>query len=138
MSLTYHPNIGTIVICDYHGFVSPEMVKRRPVIVISPRFRTRSNLCTVVPLSTTIPEPPMPYHYKLVVDPPLPKPYDSTVMWVKADMFATVSFSRLFLPRKGKTSNGSRQYDIRIIDKFDLRKIQECVLHAIGLSHLTG
>jgi len=138
MPLTYHPNIGTIVICDYQGFISPEMIKRRPAIVISPRFRKRNNLCTVVPLGTTPPDPPMPYHYKLVVDPPLPKPYDSPVMWVKADMFATVSFSRLFIPQKGKLNNGKRDYDVRIIEEFDLKKIQECVLHAIGLPHLTG
>jgi uncharacterized protein YifN (PemK superfamily) len=56
MPLTYHPETGTILICDYNlggGFIEPEMVKRRPVVVISPRFRHRDWLCTVVPLSTT-------------------------------------------------------------------------------------
>jgi uncharacterized protein YifN (PemK superfamily) len=29
MSLPYHPKQGTIVICDFKGFVPPEMVKRK-------------------------------------------------------------------------------------------------------------
>jgi mRNA interferase MazF len=51
MSLTFHPDAGTIVICDYStGFQPPEMVKVRPVVVVSPR-RRGSQLVTVVPIS---------------------------------------------------------------------------------------
>jgi mRNA interferase MazF len=50
MSLPYHPKQGTIVICDFKGFVSPEMVKRRPAVIVSPRLRKREGLCTIVPL----------------------------------------------------------------------------------------
>lgn len=95
MSITFHPEQGTIVICDFTGFVVPEMVKRRPAVVISPRLRTRTGLCTVVPLSTTPPAPIAPYHCKLHVTPTLPKPYDAPYHWVKADMVYTVSFARL-------------------------------------------
>jgi mRNA interferase MazF len=52
-------------------------------------------------------------------------------------MFATVSFERLSLPFEGKDGRGKRKYDIRIVDELDLIKIRECILHAIGLSHLT-
>ncbi len=57
MPLTFSPRPGEIVICDFStGFRPPEMVKVRPVVVISPRRRT-SQLVTVVPLSTTPPDP---------------------------------------------------------------------------------
>lgn len=137
MALPYHPNIGTIVICDFKGFVVPEMVKRRPCIIISPRFKQRNQLCTIVPLSTKRPEPIMNYHYKLYIEPPLPPPYNSKIHWVKTDMLATVSLQRLNLPFY-KNKNGKRERDIRVIDKIDLKKIRECVLCAIGLNYLTN
>ncbi|MFZ1545622.1 MAG: type II toxin-antitoxin system PemK/MazF family toxin [Candidatus Nitrotoga sp.] len=137
MAINIHPEIGTIVICDFSGFIAPEMIKRRPAVVISPRLRTRNGLCTVVPLSTTPPNDIAPYHFKLHVTPPLPSPNDAAFHWVKADMIYTVSFARLYLPFNGKDNSGKRIYDIRVIDKADLLKIQQCVLHAIGLTSLT-
>jgi len=80
----------------------------------------------------------MPYHYKLKLDEPLPKPYDSLIQWVKADMVATVSFDRLSLPFKGKDSSGKREYVVKVIEDIDLRNIRACMLHALSLSHLTG
>lgn len=138
MGLTYHPEIGTIVLCDFHGFVPPEMVKRRPVIIVSPRLRHRDNLCTIVPLSTTPPNPVMAYHYKLKLDNPLPAPYDSPFQWVKGDMVTSVSFKRLLLPSAGKDANGKRNYIIKVIEDIDLRNIRECILHSLDLSYLTG
>lgn len=52
-------------------------------------------------------------------------------------MIYTVSCDRLYLPFDGKEGNGKRKYDIRIIDKADLFKIQGCMLHAVGLTNLT-
>jgi uncharacterized protein YifN (PemK superfamily) len=135
--IKFHPEIGTILICDFDGFIEPEMVKRRPVIVISPRFKNRNGLCTIVPLSTTLPKPVMPYHYKLKLDEPLPAPFDSPFQWVKADMVATVCFTRLFFPKE-KDAEGKRENLYRTIEAIDLRNIRACVLHAISLSHLTG
>jgi len=137
MSLKYHPEQGTIVICDFKGFVAPEMVKRRPAIIISPRLRKRGRLCTIVPLSTTAPDPIAPYHCKLYVDPVLPKPYSAKFHWVKADMIYTVSLDRLYLPFDGKDEMGRRNYDMRVIDKADLLKIQQCMLTGLGLTALT-
>lgn len=137
MAINYHPEPGTILICDYHGFIEPEMIKRRAVVVLSPRLRGRHNLCTVVPLSTTEPDTMMKYHHKLCFDTPLPAPYDSEFKWVKGDMFSTVAFSRLFLPIAGKDEAGKRIYDVRVLDKADFKKVQQCVLYAIGLGLLT-
>ena len=137
MVLNYHPQIGTIVICDFYGLVQPEMDKRRPVVIVSPRFRRRYRLCTVVPLSITSPTPIMPYHYQLKLNEPLPDPYDNPISWVKGDMLTTVSFDRLSFPYIGKDSNGKRKYIIRIVSDIDLLKIRECVLHSLALSRLT-
>lgn len=137
MTIQFNPEQGTILVCDFHGFVTPEMVKRRPVVVVSPRLRNRENLCTVVPLSTTPPREVSAYHFKLHVAPLLPAPYNADFHWVKADMVYTVSFDRLSLLFDGKDGSGKRIYDVRVIDKSDLLKIQSCVLHGLGLSTLT-
>lgn len=48
-----HPVPGTIVPVDLSdGFKPPEMVKRRPCIVLSPQVPGRSFLCTVVTYET--------------------------------------------------------------------------------------
>jgi len=138
MPLKYHPKTGTIVICDYNtGFAPPEMTKRRLAIVVSPQFKKRNNLCTVVPFSTTPPNPVMPYHYLLHLSQTLPPPYNSAEQWVKADMLATVSFSRLSLPSSGKGVGGNRQYIKQVVTGHDYKSIQRCILNAIGLNHLT-
>lgn len=138
MALQFHPEQGTILICDFNGYVEPEMVKRRPVVVISPRLRNRGNLCAVVPLSSTEPRKIEPYHFRLHTTPTLPAPYTNSFHWVKADMVYTVSFSRLALMTHGlKDKQGKRIYDQRIVDKADLLKIQSAVLHGLGLTSLT-
>lgn len=138
MALQFHPKVGTILICDYRtGFITPEMVKRRPVVVISPRLRRRDGLCTVVPLSHTPPTPPQNYHHELQLDRPLPKPWGSDRFWVKADMVATVSFDRLELIKLGKDQEGKRKHLNIQIKTEDLQGIRTCVLHALGMSPLT-
>ncbi|MCA1795132.1 MAG: type II toxin-antitoxin system PemK/MazF family toxin [Desulfotignum sp.] len=138
MPLKFHPKTGTIVICDYNtGFSPPEMVKRRPAIVMSPQFKRRDGLCTIVPFSTTPPDPIMPYHYLLALNPTLPPPYNCSQQWVKGDMLATVSFKRLSLPHSGKGANGKRQYIKIVIKGEEFKSIQRCILNAIGLNSLT-
>ncbi len=137
MALPYPPKPGTIVICDYsHGFIAPEMVKRRPSVVISPPLRHRGDLCTVVPLSGTKPDPVRPYHYYFEFDNPLPPPYNKPGQWVKGDMLYTVSFKRLHLPFINKLS-GTRAYDIRVLEKDIFADIQKCVLCGLGMNCLT-
>lgn len=138
MAIQFHPEQGTILVCDFNGFKAPEMIKRRPVVVVSPRLRKRTGLCTVVPLSTTPPVEMASFHCKLRIHPPLPDPYGEPVSWVKGDMVYTVSFDRLSLPFDGKDAQGKRKYELRVLDRADLLKIQECVLHGIGLSSLTA
>lgn len=138
MALTYHPSFGAILICDYEtGFKKPEMVKRRPVVVITPRLRKRSDLCTVVPLSLTQPESIESYHYELELPVILPKPWDSQKCWVKADMFSTVCYERLSPVRKGRSRDGKRLYYNNLVPTQEMKRIQAAVLSALNLNHLT-
>lgn len=139
MPLKFHPEPGTILICDYNsGFVAPEMTKRRPVVVISPRLKRRPGLCTVVPFSTTPPDFEALYHCEIRFERLLPPPFDAESMWVKADMLATVGFHRLNLLRTGRDFEGKRRYITVKLNQEDMEKIYSCVLHAVGLPHLTG
>ena len=113
------------------------MTKRRLAMVISPQFKRRNILCTFVPFSTTPPNPVIPYHYLLHLNSTLPPPYNSTEHWVKADMLATVSFSRLSLPFSGKDADGKRQYIKKVIKDHDFESIQRYMLNTVGLNHLT-
>jgi mRNA interferase MazF len=130
MGLAFHPGPGTIVICDYStGFQLPEMVKVRPVVVISPRRRS-SQLATVVPISSTPPSPIEPWHYQLPQGayPPARGP-----VWVKADVLATVALSRLDRV-KVRGLGGTRTYQTFQVDGATLAAIQAAVKAALGLS----
>lgn len=138
MALKFHPNPGAVLLCDYQtGFVAPEMVKVRPVVVITPRLRNRASLCTVVPLSTTAPEHIEAYHCEIRLIPKLPSPYDSESCWVKADMLATVSHDRLSPIKVGKDRFNNRVYYNTLLKSEVLRQIQRSVLWALNLGHLT-
>ena len=134
MALRFHPGPGAILLCDYAtGFKVPEMVKIRPVIVISPRFRGRAGLSTVVPLSTTPPRPVMPYHCEVEPTPRGPAPYDAPTSWVKADMLATVGHARLKPMHRRVGPGTARKTVYPAITAEELAKVRECVCHALGI-----
>lgn len=113
------------------------MVKVRPVIVISPKIATRARLCTVVSLSTTDPDPIMPFHHRLRIRPSLPNPWNSELMWVKGDMVYAAGFHRLDLIRAGKDRNGKRIYQYHCLSDDQIKEVRGCLLRSIGLSVLT-
>jgi uncharacterized protein YifN (PemK superfamily) len=95
MAINFHPKRGTVLMCDFTtGFRVPEMVKRRPVVVISPRYRRHTGLCIVVPFSTVPPHEIELHHHEIpsgkypFFDPAKP-------IWAKADMLTCVCFERL-------------------------------------------
>ena len=138
MPIREHPYVGTILICDFNaGFKEPEMVKRRPVVVISPKIAMRPGLCTVVALSMTAPAPKMSYHFQIDIDPPLPAPLSSTGVWVKGDMVNAVAFHRLDLIRESKDMQGRRKYRYEPLNDEIVKKIRESVLRGLGLATLT-
>lgn len=124
----------TILLCDYSkgGFRPPEMVKRRPVVVVSPRLRHRTGLLTVVPLSTTAPERVGAHHCRITIPQPLPK-FAAAEAWVKADMLATVAFERLDLFRSERDQYGKREYLQPRISEDDFARVQACIRAALGL-----
>ena len=138
MPINEHPDTGTVLVCDYdQGFRAPEMVKRRLVLVLSPKISVRHGLCTVVAISSTPPTPEMPYHYKIDFDPPLPKIWGNKDRWVKGDMINAVGFHRLDLLRHGKDRNGKRIYHYDTISEQQLHHVRRSILSGLGLARLT-
>lgn len=128
MALTYQPKEGDVLMCDFAGFVEPEMVKTRPVIILA-RNRLNSKLVTVVPLSTTKPHAIQTHHHELSVN-PLPDK-KTTVCWAKCDMVATVSISRLDRI-KTRTTTG-RNYIVGKVPPADFQAVKQCVVAALHL-----
>ncbi len=125
--LTFQPKPGSVVYCDYRGFVLPEMVKKRPVIVVS-KHRQNSKLLAVVPISSTPPTNPTDYHVEMDVQ------FCSAHLsiqkcWVKCDMINVVSTDRLNLVRD-KKSGIRHAPDVGIIF---LDRIKEGIRKAHGL-----
>lgn len=95
MTINFHPKPGMILLCDFAGYIAPEMIKKRPVIVVSPyQLNRRRKCCTVVPLSTVAPEDIEDYHHRIPAGTYAFQDFyrDS---WVKADMISTVAYQRL-------------------------------------------
>lgn len=129
MPIAFHPHPGTILICDFStGFQPPEMVKVRPVIVLSPRRRT-SELVTIVPLSSTAPALRMPWHLELPVGayPPARGP-----VWAKCDVVVTVALRRLDRVRS-RGPEGQRIYTAPALTPATFAAVQACVRVALGL-----
>lgn len=133
MALKFHPEQGALLICDFKGFIEPEMTKRRPVVVLSPKRKHGPRLCTVVPLSTTDPRPVEKYHIRIEMNPPLPDPYSARQCWAKCDMIYQVSFDRLSMPFFGKMTTGDRLYSQQFLDAEKVREIKVAVALALGL-----
>ncbi|WP_447649349.1 type II toxin-antitoxin system PemK/MazF family toxin [Pseudomonas abietaniphila] len=120
MPLYYLPRQGDVLVCDFtRGFVPPEMVKVRKVVVISQTSRHRRRLCTVVPISSTSPEAEFDWHHLLRKNPLVT---DGTKqLWVKCDMIYTVSFDRLDKVHR-KTRKG-REYFVPRLSPNDLEAV---------------
>jgi len=125
MALTFHPHPGIVLICDFNtSFKVPEMIKRRPVVVISPRPRRSNQLCTIVPLSTTAPNPVEPFHHRM--DPrSLLERLAGKETWAKCDMLATVSLERLDRVMVEKRPDGKQVYVADPVTPGDLEAICE-------------
>lgn len=130
MAIKYHPNPGELLICDFKGMIPPEMVKRRPVINLTPRYRRNEGLCTVVPISTTAPKSIQSWHTRVHID--LPEPFTSPEAWAKCDFLYTVSYERLFLFHQGKRADGKRLYVHPTISEDELQKVWSCVFEGLG------
>ena len=133
----YHAKVGMVLICDFSGFRAPEMVKRRPVVVVGEEVVGRQGTCLIVPLSTTEPSPVTGFHVQL--DPlSLPSRFRSKPNWVKADMITSVACDRLDRIMNGKDNFGKRQYVTHSVTPNDLLRIRRAILVGLHISHLAS
>lgn len=129
--IVFQPKAGQILVCHFGlGFQKPEMVKTRPVLVISPKIQPWTKLCLVLPISSSAPEPVMDHHYRLP-DGLLPgSKYDEA--WIKGDMVMAVACHRL-----DRIKAGFRNYVAPIVPADVLKEARRCVLHSTGMHTLT-
>lgn len=126
-ALQLHLKTGEVVICDFTGLHEPEMVKRRPVLVISKTSTHWRGLCTIVPLSSSEPTNSLPWHVLLSRNPlsghlPADHPFQKADrVWAKCDMLYTFAFDRITRPHI--RSQGSRTYPPVRLPKEDLSAV---------------
>jgi uncharacterized protein YifN (PemK superfamily) len=125
MALLFQPKPRVVVMCDFAGFIMPEMVKVRPVVILA-RHKHNRHLVTVVPLSTTAPTKLEDHHHELSVNPLPDKPH--TTCWAKCDMVATVSITRL-----DRYHLGRNQFVTPDISNADFAAIRAGVVAALNL-----
>ena len=135
MPVRFHPPQGATVVVRFDGaFKQPEMVKPRLCVVLSPQMKARPGLCTVVPLSTTAPPKPMPFHCRLQIPFELPARWGDQKRWVKGDMIYAAGLHRTELLRLGTNQTGERVYQTQALPEDMFRAVQRCVLHGLGMS----
>jgi uncharacterized protein YifN (PemK superfamily) len=135
--LTYQPRLQAVVTCDYTGFVEPEMVKVRSVVVLA-KSRTNGRLITVVPLSTTPPDKVLTCHHKLSRN-PHPDEDPELEVWAKCDMVYTVSLSRVnYYKTKPRRGGRATYHSTLMTSSDDFRAIQRGTRYALGLDMLPG
>lgn len=132
MPINFHPRAGQVLVCDFVGFIEPEMVKVRPVIVISPRLPYRSGLVAIVPISLTAPRREVPYVVRLS------KNYhtseaDELPCWAKCDMVVNIRLERL-----DGFKIGRRKWATPQVSSDDLAAVRRGVASGLGLQQIVG
>lgn len=108
----------------------PEMVKPRPVIVVSPRLPHRSEIVAVVPISLTAPIHNLPFCVQLSKN-YHPNEEDDLPCWAKCDMLMNLGLWRLDGFKVGR-----RKYVNPQATPEDLSAVKAGVLHGLGQGHL--
>ena len=122
--ILFHPKKGSVLICNYKGNILPEITKKRPVVIITPKLPYREKLAMIVPLSTTPPKYNVDYVVKLRGyygnDPKRPQQY------AKCDLISSVSFKRL-----DRVKIGYRKYITPTLSDDDLDNVVKGVRRAL-------
>lgn len=126
MPLSFHPHPGHVLVCDFRGFVEPEIIKIRPVMVVSSKLPYRAGLATIVPISLTPPRHDVPYAVRLSKN-YHPAEDDALPCWAKCDLLANVSLSRL-----DRFKVDRRKYFAPKATEDDLTAVRRGVLAALG------
>lgn len=135
------PKPGEIYMCDFSGYIEPEIVKFRRVVVVSPP-NPGAKLALVVPISTTRPHKLQPIHVELPGE-TVYRCFTVPTVWVKADLIAHVRFDRLdrvripVLGPDGKPIFRKYEYLAPIsISQAHLQEVRKAILHSLGLGRL--
>lgn len=130
MALKFYPRAGQILICDFSGFQPPEMVKKRPVILISPRLPYRDSIATVVPISTTAPIKDLAFVVRLSKN-YHPGAEDDLPCWAKCDMLMNIG---VHLLEGFKVAR--RKWEYPQATGADLSAVRRGVLAGLGMDDL--
>jgi len=119
------PVPGMVLMCDFDGYVAPEMIKNRHVIVISPKTINALGTMVVVPVSSIEPKPVAKYHVHFAAN-----SYacftPGEQHWAKCNMIAHVRYDRLDRVK----ANGA--WCTPSISDAHLAEVRSAVRHAIG------
>ena len=130
MTLNFHPRAGQILVCDFTGFKEPEMIKPRPVVVVSPRLPNRGEIVSVVPISLTGPLQPALYKVRLSKNYHPDEP-DDVACWAACDMLMNLGLYRL-----NGFKVGRRKWAYPQMTGEDLLAVRRGVLLGLGLDKL--
>ncbi|MDI3336397.1 type II toxin-antitoxin system PemK/MazF family toxin [Defluviimonas aestuarii] len=128
MPISFHPRAGQILMCDFRGFQVPEMVKVRPVMIISPRLPYRGDIAAIVPLSLTAPLHNLPFNVRLSRN-YNPLEADDLPVWAKCDMLMNLSIRRLEGFKVGR-----RKWETPQATGEDLKAVRAGILAALGFA----
>ncbi|HEY0383884.1 MAG TPA: type II toxin-antitoxin system PemK/MazF family toxin [Candidatus Elarobacter sp.] len=126
VALRFFPGPGMILMCDFSGYVLPEIVKTRRVVVVSPKrlFQSLWDVTlVVVPLSEIEPRPLGPWHHCI----PSGRYRGVATCWAKADLLAHVSLARL------NRIYYERDRIVPVVYDGDLQAIRAAAAAAIGI-----
>ena len=135
MPLQFHPKPGEIFMCDFpDSYMHGEMIKRRPVIVISKRLEGRSRLVNIVPISMTPPEPVRSHHVEIGrMSMPRGLRDQEGRRWAKCDMIYTMSLDRLDYVRGHRSRDGRRVTDAGALPVATLLAIRVAAADCLGV-----
>ena len=113
--------------CDFAGFIVPEMVKVRPVVILSKHKHNR-HLVTIVPLSTTEPTKLEDHHHELSTNPRLDDHFffnDTT----------TTEIYTVALARLDRYQIGKNQFVTPTLAQSDFDAIRAGVVSSLNLAY---
>jgi len=116
-----------VFVGDFTDLRAPEITKKRPVIVISPKLPYRSELVTIVPISTTAPRHELPFVFRLSRN-YAPWGAEDVASWAKCDLVMNVSLHRLHAFKVDR-----RKYVYPTLSPEDLAGVRQAVLAGLGL-----
>lgn len=138
MAIQFSPRNGSILMCSFSQhedeLVSDgNMLKTRPVIVVSPSLQGRGKLLHVVPISLTAPNPVCPWHVEvpLACMPPAAQ-HKEGVRWAKCDMVVTVGWSRLDRYQAPQL-HGRKVFQEGYLDLPTLVAVKRAIAHVFGI-----